>query len=198
MGRSCRCLDAPAHPGPEPPQGWQSRPRQSKLRAPIGAGSSAVEHCLHTARVTSSNLVPPTNKNNDLGHLHRVAFSLCQHRASNPQSLRTLRCGPIRALCRHLAALNRGPIRFTARRRCIGCLSGTVPTQPGDIAMTLQAIRARQAQHVAAMRAVLNKATTEKRALAADEAHKCDAIKADIESLEAQESRVAFLDRSEE
>src|SRR3546814_5248455 len=104
---------------------------------------------------------------------------LCQHRASNPQSLRTLRCGPIRALCRHLAALNRGPIRFTARRRCIGCLSGTVPTQPGDIAMTLQAIRARQAQHVAAMRAVLNKATTEKRALAADEAHKCDAIKAD-------------------
>src|SRR3546814_17618491 len=38
------------------------------------AVSSAVEHCLHTARVTSSNLVPPTNKNNDLGHLHRVAF----------------------------------------------------------------------------------------------------------------------------
>src|SRR3546814_212276 len=74
MGRSCKCLDAPAHPGPEPPQGWQSRPRQSKLRAPIGAVSSAVEHCLHTARVTSSNLVPPTNKNNDLGHLHRVAF----------------------------------------------------------------------------------------------------------------------------
>src|SRR5690606_34000616 len=43
-------------------QGWQSRPRQSKLRAPIGAVSSAVEHCLHTARVTSSNLVPPTTK----------------------------------------------------------------------------------------------------------------------------------------
>src|SRR3546814_4573162 len=74
MGRCCRCLDAQAHPGPEPPQGLQSRPRQSKLRAPIGAVSSAVEHCLHTARVTSSNLVPPTNKNNDLGHLHRVAF----------------------------------------------------------------------------------------------------------------------------
>src|SRR3546814_6553370 len=73
MGRSCKCLDAPAHPGPEPPQGWQSRPRQSKLRAPIGAVSSAVEHCLHTARVTSSNLVPPTDKKNDLGHLHRVA-----------------------------------------------------------------------------------------------------------------------------
>src|SRR3546814_8979542 len=60
MGRSCRCLDAPAHPGPEPPQGWQSRPRQSKLRVPIGAVSSAVEHCLPTARVTNSNLVPPT------------------------------------------------------------------------------------------------------------------------------------------
>src|SRR3546814_13530303 len=74
MGRSCRCLDAPAHPGPEPPQGWQSRPRQRKLRAPIGAVSSAVEHFLHTARVTRSNLVPPTNKNNDLSHLHRLAF----------------------------------------------------------------------------------------------------------------------------
>src|SRR3546814_7122096 len=63
--------------------------------------------------------------------------------------------------------------------------------------MTLQEIRARKAQHVAAMRAVLNKATTEKRALSADEATQCDAMKADIESLEAQESRVAFLDEQE-
>src|SRR3546814_8808639 len=63
--------------------------------------------------------------------------------------------------------------------------------------MTLQEIRARKAQHVAAMRAVLNKATTEKRALSAEEATQCDAMKADIESQEAQESRVAFLDEQE-
>jgi hypothetical protein len=32
------------------------------------AVSSAVEHCLHTAGVTSSILVPPTNRFEDLGH----------------------------------------------------------------------------------------------------------------------------------
>ncbi len=63
--------------------------------------------------------------------------------------------------------------------------------------MTLQEIRARKAQQVAAMRAVINKATTEKRALSADESTQCDAMKADIESLEAQEQRVAFLDEQE-
>src|SRR3546814_14475312 len=63
--------------------------------------------------------------------------------------------------------------------------------------MTLQEIRARTAQHVPAMRAVLNTATTEKRALSADEATPCDAMKADIESLEAQETRGAFLDEQE-
>src|SRR3546814_12532131 len=60
--------------------------------------------------------------------------------------------------------------------------------------MTLQEIRARKAQQVAAMRALLNKATTEKRALSADEASQCDAMKAAITDLKAQESRVAFLD----
>src|SRR3546814_16251766 len=63
--------------------------------------------------------------------------------------------------------------------------------------MTLQEIRARKAQHVAAMRAVLNKATTEKRALSAAEATQCDAMKADIESLEGQARRVAFLTAQE-
>lgn len=63
--------------------------------------------------------------------------------------------------------------------------------------MTLQEIRARKAQQVAAMRAVLNKATTEKRAMSADESTQCDAMKAEIESLEAQEQRVAFLDEQE-
>src|SRR3546814_669436 len=50
VDHSSRCL----------PQRWQSRPLQSTRRAPIGAVSSSVEHCLHTARVTSSNLGPPT------------------------------------------------------------------------------------------------------------------------------------------
>src|SRR3546814_13427068 len=63
--------------------------------------------------------------------------------------------------------------------------------------MTLQEIRARKAQQVAAMRALLNKATTEKRALSADEASQCDAMKAEITDLEAQEQRVAFLDEQE-
>src|SRR3546814_19970567 len=60
------------------------------------AVSSAVEHCLHTARVTRSNLVPPPNKNNDLGHLHRVAFFVvpapCQQSAKFPHF--TVRADP--------------------------------------------------------------------------------------------------------
>ncbi|MFC7301005.1 phage major capsid protein [Cognatiluteimonas weifangensis] len=63
--------------------------------------------------------------------------------------------------------------------------------------MILAEIRQRKAAQIAAMRAVLNKADSEKRALSAEEAGKCDAMKAEIETLEQQEARQQFLDDAE-
>lgn len=63
--------------------------------------------------------------------------------------------------------------------------------------MTLQEIRQRKAAKVAEARAIANKAQSEQRALSADETAKFDALKAEIESLEAQEARQQFLDDAE-
>lgn len=62
---------------------------------------------------------------------------------------------------------------------------------------TLQEIRQHKAAKIAAMRALIDKATTEKRQLSADESGQCDAIKAEITALEADEQRQQFLDDAE-
>lgn len=63
--------------------------------------------------------------------------------------------------------------------------------------MTLNEIRQRKAARVAAMRALINKAEAEKRALTADEGNQCDAIRAEVEQLEQQEQRAIFLEEQE-
>ena len=63
--------------------------------------------------------------------------------------------------------------------------------------MTLQEIRQRKAAQIAAMRAIINKAETEKRSMTVNESQQCDAIKAEIESLEQQEQRQVWLDDAE-
>ncbi|MEN1957219.1 phage major capsid protein [Luteimonas changyuni] len=63
--------------------------------------------------------------------------------------------------------------------------------------MTLSEIRQRKAAKVAEQRAMLAKATTENRALTADEAAAFDAIKAIILELEGAESRQQFMDDQE-
>ncbi len=62
---------------------------------------------------------------------------------------------------------------------------------------TLQQIREAKAAKVAEARALANKADTEKRSLTADEVSKFDAIKGEIEALESEETRAAFLAEAE-
>lgn len=59
--------------------------------------------------------------------------------------------------------------------------------------MNLHAIREQRAAKVAEMRAILATAEAQKRALAADEQSKFDALKADVTGLEEQEARAQFL-----
>jgi HK97 family phage major capsid protein len=63
--------------------------------------------------------------------------------------------------------------------------------------MNLAAIREKRAAKVAEMRALLAKAETEKRSLAADEQAKFDTLKAEITGLEAEEQRAQFLAEAE-
>jgi HK97 family phage major capsid protein len=63
--------------------------------------------------------------------------------------------------------------------------------------MTLQEIRERRAAKTAELRAMINKADSEKRSLSADESAKFDTIKTDITHLEAEETRQQFLDDAE-
>jgi HK97 family phage major capsid protein len=63
--------------------------------------------------------------------------------------------------------------------------------------MTLQEIRQKKTARTAEARAIVAKATTENRQLTADESARFDTIKADIESLEQDESRQQFLDDAE-
>ncbi len=59
--------------------------------------------------------------------------------------------------------------------------------------MNINDIREQKAQTAAQMRALLQKAESEKRDLSGDESASFDAMKSTIQSLEAQESRAAFL-----
>lgn len=63
--------------------------------------------------------------------------------------------------------------------------------------MTLKTIRERKAAKTTEARTLLAKAEAENRQLTADEAKTFDGLKAEIESLEAQEARAQFLDEAE-
>jgi HK97 family phage major capsid protein len=63
--------------------------------------------------------------------------------------------------------------------------------------MKLNSIREQRAHKVAAMRAMLAKAETEKRSLNAEEKTAFDALKAEVADLEQQEQRVLFLEEVE-
>ncbi len=64
-----------------PPPPYHSRP--------TWAVSSAVEHCLHTARVAGSIPAPPTNDINDLGSLRWAFFVSVREKYGNLKPART-------------------------------------------------------------------------------------------------------------
>ena len=63
--------------------------------------------------------------------------------------------------------------------------------------MQLNSIREQRAAKVGEMRAVIAKAEAEKRSLSADEQSKFDALKGEVQTLEADEQRAAFLQEAE-